>query len=132
MDSREGRGGPVVLAEGMAKASKGRERESKACQGLVRMEILTSGHWKRREGNQNDGGKVLSEATLHSRDPDLHHYHHTMAGLGFASPLWVQGTPSSPQQAQASCLVYGVHSSQSHVASKRMVSGGKEELGAPR
>lgn len=130
MDSREGRGGPAVLAEGMAKASKGREWESKACQGLAGMEILTSGHWKRREGNQNDGGKVLSEATLHSRDPDLHH--HPMAGLGFASPLWVQGTPPCPPQAQASCLVYGVHSSRSHVASKKMVSGGKEELGAPR
>lgn len=94
----------MVLVEGMAKASKGRERESKACQGLAGMQILTSSHWKRREGNQNDGGKVLSEATLRSRDPDLHH-HHPMARLGFASPFWVQDTPPWPPQAQASCSV---------------------------
>lgn len=48
---------------------------------------------------------------------------------GVYLPIWVQDSPLA-HQAGGSCLVRGVYSSQSHIASKTMVSGGKEELGA--
>lgn len=92
------------------------------------MQILTSCHWK-REGNQNNGGKILSEATLQSWHPNPTPPLQGWAGVCLS--LLGSRHPSLPRQAQASCLVHGLHSSQSHAASKRMVSGKEEELGAP-
>lgn len=119
----DSRGRPAVLAWGHGKRAwqkqaapaRGKRREggeSKAWQGLAGLQILTSCHWKRGEGNQDDGGKVLSEATLHSQDPDPPP-HHPRAGLGFASPFWAlllapPGTSQllgmwSPQQPKPCC-----------------------------
>lgn len=94
-------------APARGKGRKG-ERGEKPWRGLARMQILTSCHWKRREGNRNDG-KVLSEARLHSWDPDLPPPPKGWAGACLS--LLGSGHPSLPHQAQASCVVYGLHSS---------------------
>lgn len=97
------------------------------------MQILTSCHWK-REGNQNNGGKILSEATLQSWHPNPTPPLQGWAGVCLS--LLGSRHPSLPRQAQArhkpgTSQLPGLHSSQSHAASKRMVSGKEEELGAP-
>lgn len=60
--------------------------EAKPGSGGAEMRILTSCHWKRGKGNQNDLGKAWAKVTLHSQDPDIL-LHPPRAGLGFASPF---------------------------------------------